>query len=302
MQQVSPQPFPIIDDIKMNIKSTKKVGSDEFIIFIDNYRLEAFGFSIAPPLRQKNRQLLDQNMVLLVNSEILQDTTPDGVYTWILYKTKNSHIILFSPVESLLEFSNKHSNMNIIAYERGLIPTIMDFDEYYMKKLPKSGILYAGEVKKRNNRLTFNFLSGTYSLKIKTEILKTHIQHLEKNVWFPSLVNILEKLEFPISRCQTSHSTKSFSISSIREDYIIRFTSHDLISWKTIPFIKENYIHLQPFLKGRFIITDKPKPIEKQIRLYYSAIFLYENLPPELKTKEPIVPIELENLVFLDEL
>jgi hypothetical protein len=302
MQQVQPQPFSVIDDIKMNIKSTKKVSSDEYLIFIDDYRLEAFGFPISQPLRQKKRQLLDRNMVLLLNSEILQDTTPDGVYTWVLYKTKNSHIILFSPVETLIEFSNKHSNMNIIAYERGLIPTRMQFDEDYSKNLPKSHILYAGEVKKRNNRLTFNFMSGTYSLKIKTEILKTDMQHLEKNVWFQSLVNILEKLEFPISKCQTSHSTKSFSISPGRKDCIIRFTSRNLISWKTIPFIKENYIHLQPFLNGRFVITDKPKPIGEKIRVHYSAIVMHENLPSKFKGKEPILPKELQHLIFLDEL
>ena len=129
MQQIQPQPFPVIDDIKMNIKSIKKVNEKDFLILIDNYRLEAFGYKKSPPLTQKNRQLLDRNMVLLVNSEILQDTTPDGVYTWVLYKTRNSHIILFSPVETLIEFSNKHSNMNIIAFERGLIPTRMQFDE-----------------------------------------------------------------------------------------------------------------------------------------------------------------------------
>ena len=177
----------------------------------------------------------------------------------------------------------------------------MKFDQDYLKKLPKSGVLYAGEVKKRNNRLTFNFLSGTYSLKIKTEILKTDAQHLERDCWFPSLVNILEKLDFPISKCQTSDSTKNFSISSNREDYIVRFTSRDLISWKTIPFIKENYIHLQPYLKGRFIITNNPKEIEKKMRLHYSAIFTYENLPPKFKTKEPKLPKELQNLEFLDE-
>lgn len=301
MEQVEPHPFPIIEDIKMNIKSTKKVNKNDFLILIDNYRLEAFGYRKSHPSRQRDHQLLDRNMVLLVNSEILQHTTPDGVYTWVLYKTRNTHIILFSPVESLIEFSNKHSNMNIIAYKRGLIPTEMQFDEDYLKKVPKSGILYAGEVKKKNNRLTFNFLSGTYSLKIKNEILKTDCQYLEKNVWFPSLVNILEKLEFSISKCQTSQSTKRLSIScSAKKDYIIRFTSQDLISWKTIPFIKDNYVHLQSFLKGRFIITDNPKPIEKQLRIHYSAIFTYENLPPKFKTQKPTLPKELENLVFLD--
>lgn len=189
-------------------------------------------------------------MKLLANTEILDDTNPDGVYTWVLYKKKNSHLILFSPVESLIEFSNKHSNMNIVAYDRGLIPTEMKFDEDYLKKVPKSGVLYAGEVKKRNNRLTFNFLSGTYSLKIKTEILKENIDFVEENVWFPSLAEILGTLNFPISRCETSRSTQNFFISSTREDCIVRFTNRDLISWKTIPFVKEKYIALQPLLKG----------------------------------------------------
>ena len=301
MQQVQPQPFPVIDDIKMNIKSIKKVNEKDFLILIDNYRLEAFGYKISPPFTQKNRQLLDRNMVLLANSEILLDTTPDGVYTWVLYEQETLTLFLFSPVETLIEFSNKHSNMNIIAYQRGLIPTRMQFDEDYLKKVPKSGVLYAGEVRKRNNRLTFNFLSGTYSLKIKTEILKTDVKHLEKDCWFPSLVNILEKLDFPISKCQTSHSTKNFSISSSREDCIVRFTERDLISWKTIPFIKENYVYLQPFLKGRFIITETPKQIEKQMRFHYSAIFTYENLPAKFKTKKPQLPKELQNLKFLDE-
>lgn len=300
MKQVEPHPFPIIDDIKMNIKSTKKVNEKDFLILIDDYRLEAFGYEQSLPFRERDRQLLNRSMTLLTNTEILDDINPDGVYTWVLYKTKNSHIILFSPVETLIEFSNKHSNMNIIAYERGLIPTEMQFDEDYLKKVPKSGVLYAGEVKKRNNRLTFNFMSGTYSLKIKTEILKTDVEYLEENIWFPSLVNILEKLDFPISKCETSHSTKTFFISSDREDCIVRFTNRDLISWKTIPFIKEKYTQLQPLLKGRFIITDNPKPIEKQIRLHYSAIFTYENLPPKYKTQEPTFPKELKNLIFID--
>ena len=43
MTQVKPHPFPIIDDIKMNIKSTKKVNEKDFLIMIDNYHLDAFG-------------------------------------------------------------------------------------------------------------------------------------------------------------------------------------------------------------------------------------------------------------------
>lgn len=302
MKEVSPKFFPIIDDIKINIKTAKKVNETESVVFLDDYRLEVFGFKQSKHLTQKKIQLLNRSMVLLINNEILHDGTPDGVYTWILYKTRNSHLIVFSPVESLVEFSNKHSNMNIIAYERGFIPTRMEFDQDYEGKVKKTGILYAGEVKKRNNRLTFNFLSGTYSLKIKNELSKQKAIDLERNIWFPSLVTILDNLDFPISECQTSHSTQSYNIGSVKNNLIVRYTSRDLVTWKNIPFHKENYIVLQPFLQGRFVITNNPAGIVKQNRVYYNNIIHYNTLPPKYKGDKPKFPEELKNLVFLDEL
>ena len=243
---------------------------------------------------KKKVDLLNRNLILFINDEILLDSTPDGVYSWILYKINiNKYMIVFSPVESLVEFSNKHSNMNLIAFERGLIPTRIEFDLNQEKKVKKSQILYAGEVLKKNKHLTFNFLSGTYSFNIKQEFLSQQQKpDVEIKKWFPSLLKILEdKLFFPIS-------------SKSKADCTIDYTTENLITWQNVPFDKENYILIQPLLQGRFILLDNlktAKELRKIINRYFNELFNYDNLPAKFKQgTRPKLPEDLKTLDFLD--
>lgn len=311
-QQIIPSSFAIFNNLKMNLKNPKKVGKNEILILIDNYHLEKFEMTTSPSLitrtkkhdektlqqlRKKKVDLLNRNLILFINDEILLDSTPDGVYSWILYKVNiNKYMIVFSPVESLVEFSNKHSNMNLIAFERGLIPTRIEFDLNQEKKVKKSQILYAGEVLKKDKDLTFNFLSGTYSFNIKQEFLSQQQKpDVERKKWFPSLLKILEdKLFFPIS----SGSSKS------KGDCTIHYTTENLITWEKVPFRKENYVLIQPLLEGRFVLLDNlktAKELRKIISRHYNELFNYDNLPAKFKKgTKPKLPEELKTLNFLD--
>lgn len=89
-----------------------------------------------------NFEVLNQEKILTAN---------DGVYNWILYSEKDSDDIKFAAtqIESPYEIGTTHQSLA------------------YNKKVNASLIYGAGELRKEDNKITFNVLSGTYTYNIQ---------------------------------------------------------------------------------------------------------------------------------------
>ena len=275
-----------------------KISENKFVVEIPNTDLELLGLPIAKKNNLTKLQTLDQQMVILVNQEILDPKIPNGIYTWIMYCIQNKPFIIFSPVETFSEFSNKHNNMNYIASKRNIIPTKLYFNEMGEKK-KKTSILYAGECKKEKKTLTFNFLSGTYSLKIKQSLAQNQKQQIQKKDWFPSLKDYLKELEFPIQGTNQK--------SSKTTNWTIEYSKENFINWNHVKFRKEKYILLQPHRKSRYIIgsAKEIRDIRKKINRYIFDLETFHRMPKTYRLSDhpPELPKDLkDSLHFLDEM
>ena len=91
-----------------------------------------------------------ENFSIYDEKELLNDCCSDGIYTWLIYSNEELDKIKFAATEvvSPYEIGTNHQS---IAYN---------------KKINASLIYGAGELKKSNNQITFNLISGTYTKKI----------------------------------------------------------------------------------------------------------------------------------------
>ncbi len=275
-----------------------KISEKESVVEVSNNDLQLLGLPLAEKSVHSKLQTLNQQIVILVNTEILDRRIPNGVYTWIMYLIRNKPFIIFSPVETLAEFSNKHNNMNYIASKRKLVPTKLSFHEMGQKK-QKTTILYAGECKKENKTLTFNFMSGTYSLKIKQALPQNQKHQVQTKEWFPSLKNYLKELDFPISD-PSGKSPKS-------TDCKIEYSKENFINWKHVKFVKENYIVLQPHRKSRYILGSPKdlRQIRNKINRYIFDLETFQRMPKKYRLSDdpPELPEDLRSsLHFIDEM
>lgn len=298
-----------------------KVSETKYLAEIPNRDLKVLKQPLAKETKNSTVQTLDQQIVILVNNEILNPRIPNGVYTWIMYLihhndrkknyigriigrdksgTEDIPVIIFSPVETLVEFSNKHNNMNFIAWKRKLIPTKVSFDEMGVKKR-KTSILYAGECLKTRKSLTFNFMSGSYSLKIKQSLPQNQKHQLQTREWFPSLKQNLKTLNFPIGK-----------VNGRVTNWTINYSTKNFVNWKYVKFKKENYIILQPHRKSRFVMGTKEniKNLRTTINKYISDLQSFprfkrimDRIQKDNKLQPPSMPENLNSLLdFIDEM
>ena len=91
-----------------------------------------------------------ENFSTYNEKELLNTNCKDGIYTWLIYSDEENDQIKFAVTEvvSPYEIGTNHQS---IAYN---------------KKVNASLIYGAGELKKYNNKITFNLISGTYTKKI----------------------------------------------------------------------------------------------------------------------------------------
>jgi hypothetical protein len=91
-----------------------------------------------------------ENFSVHDEKELLSDKCKDGIYTWLIYSNEDDDKIRFA-VTKVLSPYEIGTNHQSIAYN---------------KKVNASLIYGAGELKKSNNLITFNLISGTYTKKI----------------------------------------------------------------------------------------------------------------------------------------
>lgn len=184
--------FPTMKNVKLNRLST------------DNLT-ETYPFNIASksfPL--SNNWLLEINYAGAKMNKIYNNINrlDDGIYTYVIYidpKTLKI-LILFSKV-NIFEFGTKH----------------MHIDYYRLERHPSYELFVAGELKKINNKIYFNFESGTYT--------KSKIKSIQQKKYYPSWYNI--------KGLSLENYVKQIFRSKLSNQYIsIHYTSNILINTK----------------------------------------------------------------------
>ena len=284
----------ISDFVGIRLISTRQVSPNLWISLIDNCNLENWGFQ-GTSEKQKSPMQFVQSQIgekIYVNNQILN--APDGVYTWILYQVKNATVLVSCPVQTLLEYTNRHTVINYLAYKKGIIKN-QNISSNLSQKSQKSYIYYAGEFKKHGDVLEFNFQSGTYSFPNKGEI--------EKNPEFnKTLTNIESFWHEHFIKC-----LNDFGFDTSKTHYVDfedkKNPKSTFIKYQNIPFVAENYIKLQPYLQGRWIYAstyNEINKIKKKIRLYENALMTWEGLIRIPKFKDEEKPKFEGNFTFLD--
>jgi hypothetical protein len=146
-----------------------------------------------------------ENFSVCNEKELLNDCCSDGIYTWLIYSNEGSDEIKFAATEvvSPYEIGTNHQS---IAYN---------------KKINASLIYGAGELKKSNNLITFNLISGTYTKKI----VQYDFNKTKKNI----IVN--KFLEFFIHQSQPKFEIKYDQECESCDSYIyhVNFVSNELL-------------------------------------------------------------------------
>jgi hypothetical protein len=112
-----------------------------------------------------------ENFSVCDEKELLNSN--DGIYTWLLYSNNNSDEIKFMATEvvSPYEIGTNHQS---IAYN---------------KRVNASFIYGAGELKKKENNITFNIISGTYT----KNIIGYDFEKVKTNIIVNKFINIFQK-------------------------------------------------------------------------------------------------------------
>jgi hypothetical protein len=295
-QEIFPFQHVVSDVVGLRLLTERQVGENMFIRLVYDTTLDIMGIKTVNRKQKTEMEFVQkQNQgKIYVNHEIM--SAPDGVYTWILYKVDRRNILVSCPVQTILEYTNRHTIINYIAYKHGLIKN-EDISMNIQSSSQKSYIYYAGEFKKNGDGLEFNFQSGTYSVPNKNE--------LEKNLKFNKLLtNIEKKWCEHFMKCLDNFG---FDMANMHYVDFENKTSPNstFINFRNIPFIPENYTKLQPYIQGRWIFTDTKKNIvtlRKKISLFENQYMTWEGLIRIPKYKDEPKPTFTEQLPFLDRL
>ncbi len=299
LQQDAIVPFQHIvsDVVGLRLLTQRRVGENMFIRLVSDPTLAIMGKKISG---RKQRTEMDfvqnQNQgKIYVNHEIM--SAPDGVYTWILYKVNDRKKVLVScPVQTIFEYTNRHTIINYLAYEHGLIKS-EKLSMNIQSPTQKSYIYYAGEFKKTDNKLEFNFQSGTYSVANKRKLEEDPkfgkiLADIESK-WCKNFLESLEVFGFERSNLHyVDYEDKSNPNSTF-------------INYKNVPFIPDNYIKLQPYIQGRWIFASTKKDIDaigKKISFFSSAYMNWEGMIRIPQFKDEKKPEYSEEIPFLDQL
>jgi hypothetical protein len=293
--QISAFQHQVSDTVGLRLLTGRQVSDNLFIKLVSDIELEMMGLKTAKKKQRNAMQFVQsQNQgKIYVNNQILE--APDGVYTWILYKVDSKTILVSCPVQTLMEYTNRHTIINYIAYKHGIIKNQNISSDVHQSQ--KSFIYYGGEFKKNGNDLEFNFQSGTYSVPNKFEMEKNPkfnktLTQVE-NIWCEHFLTCLQNFGFDTSK---THYVDFEDKTSPQSTFI---------KYKNIPFIAENYIKMQPYIEGRWIIGSNKKELndlKKKITSFQNAYIQWEGLIriPEFKNEKK--PVFECSLPFLDEI
>ena len=236
-QEIFPFQHTVSDTVGLRLMTERQVDSNMFVRLVYDATLDTMGMKTANRKQGTSIQFVQrQNQgKIYVNHDIM--SAPDGVYTWILYKVDRKNVLVSCPVQTILEYTNRHTIINYIAYKNGLIKN-ENMSMNIQSSAQKSYIYYAGEFKKSGSILEFNFQSGTFSVPNKND--------LEKNPKFNRLVTSIEK----IWCVHFLTCLKDFGFNTAKMHYVDfedkTSPNSTFIKYQNVPFIVENYTKIQP--------------------------------------------------------
>lgn len=151
---------------------------------------KVYGFSNINNDISKVLEFLD-NFEVLNQEEIL--TANDGVYNWIIYSEKDSDDIKFAAtqIESPFEIGTTHQSLA------------------YNKKVNASLIYGAGELRKEDNKITFNVLSGTYTYNIQASTFD--FDRIVTRQIINKFIDLFPESTYEETRTSYVHSLKTIS-------------------------------------------------------------------------------------------
>ena len=91
-----------------------------------------------------------ENFSVCNEKELLNDENENGIYTWIIYSEENSSDIKFMATKVLSPYEIGTTHQSIA----------------YNKRVNANLIYGAGELKKKDNLIIFNLISGTYTKRL----------------------------------------------------------------------------------------------------------------------------------------
>jgi len=246
-----------INDLAVNSPDGRLVRPDTshpYLVALDSATFhQRFGKPLFRKLtKQQSLQSINHLAIMFKDADILK--APDGVYTWLLYSSKGSFHLIFSMVKTLLEATNKHLNMNmLIGISRHMLP----FED------PSTRLWFGGECLKRGHSYRFNFLSGSYMLEFnKKWIQKTGDPQIEKHVWFPILLEMMESFVAK-QHVRVSQQQRQQQVRHQNRKITITYTTEELITPSFVPFVKSYYREIEPINNERYVFVRTQEDVRK---------------------------------------
>lgn len=295
-QEIFPFQHAVSDTVGLRLMTERQVDNNMFVRLVYDTTLDTMGMKTANRKQGTSIQFVQRQNhgKIYVNHDIM--SAPDGVYTWILYKVDRKNVLVSCPVQTILEYTNRHTIINYIAYKNGLIKT-ENMSMNIQSPTQKSYIYYAGEFKKRGNILEFNFQSGTFSVPNKTE--------LEKNPRFNKVLANIEKIWCKhFMRCLGDFGFNKANMQYV--DFEDKSSPNStFIKYQNVPFIIENYTKIQPYIGGRWIFSHTKKDLgilKRKISMFENQYMNWEGMIRIPQFKDEPKPEFTEKLPFLDEI